>query len=446
MKTRVKWHVVLVLSLVVGPLSAEEWTLEQAVRTALQRSHDVRLSDLDTQKAWAQRMSALGQMGPKLGVQGKILRWDEPTEVSFGFQIPDFVKQQLGLDIPSSMHVMDQVTKDVSLTVAQPITPLLSLYAIYRVQGEAEQSSTARTYGKMQAVAYQMAEVFFGLLKLRKALETATQAKAQVEAHLRTARAFYEQGYVQKDDVLRAEVALANVEEKIEQIRAAIDVAQTSANILLGRPAHADFVPVDHCQDPPPELEMTLEAALEKAYRTRPDLREVSHAVEMARAARLAAIGAMLPTVAGVFTWSRQWGNKFQRETSYFFGVTLQWNFWEWGAQYYQVKAAERDIAKALEAEAALKDMVTLDVKRAYSQARLARFSLETARKAIVQAEESYRITTRKYEQRVATSLEVLDAESALTASKNSYYDALYSYYLAISNLKRAMGELEVDL
>ncbi len=183
------------------------------------------------------------------------------------------------------------------------------------------------------------------------------------------------------------------------------------------------------------------------ARQTRPqraEVREVAHRVEMARAGRLAAIGAMLPTLAAAFNWTRQWGSEFQRKTSYFLGGTLQWNFWEWGAQYHQVRAADRDIARALEAQAAIRDLVALDVKRAYTQARLALTTLETARKAVTQAEESHRIATKKYEQRVATSMEVLDAESALTGARNSYHESLYSYYLALENLKRATGEREV--
>lgn len=442
---RVAWVAMGVAGLAAaGTVRAEEWTLDDTVRVAVQRSHEVRMGDLEREKAGDQRMSALGQMGPKLGVSGKVLRWDQPTDVHLDLEIPDPIKQQLGMDLPSSMRVMDQTTGDLSFTVTQPLTPLLSLYALTRVHGDAERAAEAARQAKARGVAYQAAEAFFGILKLRKAQETAAQARAQVEAHLKTARAFFEQGYVQKDDVLRAEVALAKVREWIEQIATAIEVTTAAMNLMLGRPMQDEFTPVDACEDPPPPLDKTLEEALERAVARRAEMREVTHRVEMARAGRLAAIGTMLPTLAAAFHWTRQWGSGFQRKTSYVIGGTLQWNFWEWGAQYHQVRAADRDIARALEAQAAVRDLVSLDVQRAYVQARLALTTLETARKAVVQAEESHRIATKKYEQRLATSMEVLDAESALTGARNSYHDALYSYYLALENLKRATGEREV--
>jgi len=424
--------------------AAQDLTLHQAIQAAIAHSPELRAQEQEVEKASDQRMSALGQMGPKLGVSGKVLRWDAPTEMSLGIEIPPAITQQLGLNFPSTMHVMDQTTGDLSFSATQPLTPLYSLYSLYRLQGDNERAARAARDAKAQALAYRVAEAFFGILKLNKALETAHAARAQVEAHWKTAQAFFAQGYVQRDDVLRAEVALAKVEDAQRQVETALAVTRGALNLLVGRAMDEPTVPAGDFPDPPEPFTMSLAEALDRAFANRPELVEMQHRIEMARAARHAAIGAMLPAIAATFNWSRQWGNEFQRKTSYFLGGVLQWNFWEWGAQFYQVRAAERDLARAEEGLRGLRDLVTLEVQRAYLEMQMRRDSIETARKAIQQAEESFRIATRKYEQRVATSMEVLDAESALTGAKNTYYDALYSYYLALENLRRCIGEREV--
>jgi outer membrane protein TolC len=89
----------------------------------------------------------------------------------------------------------------------------------------------------------------------------------------------------------------------------------------------------------------------------------------------------------------------------------------------------------------AIKDMVQIDVKSSYLQAKTSCSSLVTNRKAVEQANESFRIVNEKYENKQATSTEVIDAESMLTAAKNNYVNALYTYYLALENLKRAVGK-----
>ena len=424
-----------------GQAFGDQVTLEEAIRRAIEHSPEVRAAEQEVAKAKDQRLSALGQMGPKLGMSGKLMRWDAPTDVSMGFEIPEPLKQQLGIQLPSALHVMDQTTGDLSFSATQPITPLYALYSLYRLQGAGEKAAMAGRESKERTLASRVSEAFFGILKLGKALETTSAARSQVEAHLKTAQAFFAQGYVQRDDVLRAEVALAKVEEGQRQVETALAVTKAALNIMMGRPMDEDVTPVGEFADPPAPLAMTMEEAIEKALKLRPELAEMRQRVEMARAGRHAAIGAMLPTLAATFNWNRQWGNDFQRKTTYFIGGILQWDFWNWGAKFFQVKAAERDIARAEEGLRGLADMVTLEVKQAYLEARMRAANLETARKAVAQAEEAYRIATKKYEQRMATSMEVLDGESALTGARNTYSDALYSYYLAVEKLRQAVGE-----
>lgn len=434
---------VIVTVLLAGTASAQPLTLDEAIAIAMQNSHEVRAADLDRDRASEERKSTLGQMGPKLGLSWKAMWWDAPTDISLPFQVPDAIKQ-MGFDFPNSMHVMDRETRDISLRVAQPLTPLYSLFSLYKLQGAQEESAKFTAQKKAKDLAYKVAEAYFSILKLRKAKETILKAREQVEAHMRTAKAFFEQGYVQKDDLLRAEVAMAQVEERLHQVETATALAMAGLNVLMGRRMEEPFEVVDQYPDPPRPLEMGEEEALQRAMERRPEIRDMEAKVEMAKAARHASIGAMLPTLSAVFTWDRQWGNKFQRDRSWFVGLILDWNFFEWGSQFYKVKAAEKAIAMAEEGKAGISQMVALEVKQAYLQAQLAWTSLETARKAVALAEESYRIATKKYEQRLATSMEVLDAESALTASRNAYYEALYSYYLALENLRRATGDREV--
>ena len=425
-----------------GPQArARPLTLDEAIALALRHSPEIRARRLQREKARFQKWSALGQMGPRLGLNGKLMRWDKPTDVDMGFDVPPELLKQLGLEIPSSLRVMDQTTAELSLVVAQPLTPLYSLVSLYKLQGHNELAAQAEARAKAQELAYKVAQAYFGILRLKRARQTVLKAIEQVKAHLKTAKAFYEQGYVQKDDVLRAEVALSKAQDRLRQVETSLEVAKAGLNVLLGRPMNSEVELSDDYPDPPPALEFTLDEAVKRALRNRAELKQARERLKMAEAAKQAAIGQMLPTISFVFNFSRQWGNEFQRKTYYFFGGMLEWNFFEWGSQYFQIKAAERDVRAAKEAIRGISDLVTLDVKKAYLNAQLAYGNIETARTAIRQAKESFRIVSKKYEQRLATSLEVMDAESALTQAKNSYYDALYSYYLALENLERAMGE-----
>ena len=63
-------------------------------------------------------------------------------------------------------------------------------------------------------------------------------------------------------------------------------------------------------------------------------------------------------------------------------------------------------------------------------------------RKLIEQAEENFRISEERYKERVATSTEVLEAQTLLTKAKSEYANALADYNINYAKLQRAMGTI----
>ena len=87
-----------------------------------------------------------------------------------------------------------------------------------------------------------------------------------------------------------------------------------------------------------------------------------------------------------------------------------------------------------------MKDMVTLEVKKAYLYIQDSEKNIVVAEKAIEQAEENFRINEERYKEQIATSTEVLDAQTLLTQARTNYYNTLNVYNIAKAKLERAMG------
>jgi len=64
-----------------------------------------------------------------------------------------------------------------------------------------------------------------------------------------------------------------------------------------------------------------------------------------------------------------------------------------------------------------------------------------TVEKAIEQAKENFRINQERYKQQVATSTDVLDAQTLLSRTMTNYYSALYAFKIAKATLYRVMGQ-----
>jgi len=64
-----------------------------------------------------------------------------------------------------------------------------------------------------------------------------------------------------------------------------------------------------------------------------------------------------------------------------------------------------------------------------------------TIETAIEQAQENVRINEERFKEQVATSTDVLTAQTLLARTMNSYYSALYDFKIAKASLYREMGQ-----
>ena len=80
-------------------------------------------------------------------------------------------------------------------------------------------------------------------------------------------------------------------------------------------------------------------------------------------------------------------------------------------------------------------------VKRAFLKNLETEINIVTIQKAIEQAKENYRINQEQFKEQVATSTDVLIAQTLLTSTMTNYYNALYDFKISKAALYRAMGQ-----
>ena len=443
----------VVLAALPAGAQVREVSLDEAVRLGLQHSPELAMGAPDIAKAEEERLSAGLALGPRLSLDAGVQFWDKATLVKLidagAISLtPDQIAAISGLlgdgfvgllqNLGSPMETQKQVTSTVQLQAVQPITPLYSLASLYRMQGAALEASRLDQEARQQQVKFRIADTFFKLMSTLELTEVTQKAVEQVEAHLKTARSFNEAGLVGRDDVLRAETMLAKVADQHNMTMAGVALARAGLSVQMGISASTMLVPKGDYPDPPPEPSLTEERAIERALADRSEVGSVEQRGRMADAGYQAAIGSLIPTIAGIFRYTHFTGSTFQREDSYFIGAQLSWNFWDLGRDILRLRSVGHDREKAQAALVGIRDQVLLDVKKCWLDLRTARSSLDFNRMAIASAEENLRVVTRKYEASTATSVEVLDAQSALTQARAGHAVALYGYYISYANLQRS--------
>jgi len=148
------------------------------------------------------------------------------------------------------------------------------------------------------------------------------------------------------------------------------------------------------------------------------------------------------PSVMLIGNYGYQMGNKprIEWEKTWTVKIMVNLKLWDWQAREARINQAKADLEALKEHELLLGDRILLEVKEAYLSMNEAEKNIGVAKKAIAQAEENLRITNEMYKEGMATTTDVLDAQTLLTQAKTNYYQALYDYNLAWAKLQKAIG------
>ncbi len=87
-------------------------------------------------------------------------------------------------------------------------------------------------------IFFLVAQTYFQVLRTEKLKIIAEQEVTQLRDHLKIAKDLYEFGVVTNNDVLQAEVALADAQQRLISAKNAIINTQASLNKLMGQPIH----------------------------------------------------------------------------------------------------------------------------------------------------------------------------------------------------------------
>jgi outer membrane protein len=285
---------------------------------------------------------------------------------------------------------------------------------------------------------------FWNVLLGQKLLLVARDNVSSLEVQRRNAQANFDQGLVAQNDVLRADVALAQARQRERTATKQLTLLRSRLNQILDIDLQTALTLYEE------EIRMQEAPSLERlnslADERRPEYLSLEASIRQTAEGITAARSRYYPRLSGFAIYYRE-GNDFLANNNPFsndhnaaVGLRVDWNWFEGG----KTDAMEKEYKyrqKALEEKhRELKQQIHLQVEDSYEQLGVARENLSTARAALKQAEENERMTTIQYREQLVIFLEVLNAQVLLSQSRVDYYDALYGFKLAWADLERAVG------
>ena len=274
------------------PLMAEEsdtgvFTLSKSVAVALEKSISLDSADRAIEKAGHDKNKAFKGFLPTLSGTYSYTRLDEaPTTTLLNYRAYN-TGAGIGGFFPvvpygSTEYVVGTADNfQAKVTLTQPIFTGYKLLSAYELAKLGIDLAKIDKETEKLDVILQAKEAYFGILQAEKALEVAEQAIKQFEAHLNVAENFYKVGMTTKNQVLEAEVNLAEAVQAKIQAENFLSLAKANFNTLLRRAIDAPVQVEDILVYKP--FGHDFEYCLDQAKQLRPEIKTVLQKIEMAK-------------------------------------------------------------------------------------------------------------------------------------------------------------------
>ncbi len=434
-------------------LPPQRITLDEAIEIARRNNPSLVSGNWDIQTAAAQRNQAASARWPQF-----------TTTETFRDYLQNQRLQQARINAEPGLFA--QGILSVDLSVKMPLFTggqIRSDITAAEFQVLAAQNRLARTW---EELIFNISSAFYNILAQRKVVESLRFSRNAMIKQRQRVLDMMSVDKAAKVDVLRTEVRLADLEQRLVREQAVLDIQRRLLTTFLGVDLAAGPMEVEgdlRLRGPVPDLN----GALAMAYAERGDYRSAlasldaqAMKVNSARAARWPKVsvdGSIgMRSATGVDDNGRAYTNRLNESSKPLrgpwpypdsnlavgsMGVVVEYPLFTGGRIASQIDEQEAKLASAQAALRKLALQIRLDVETALLNVSSTRRRAQAMQKAIEQSKESFRIEEQKYEVGKGTITDVLDAQAAMLDAETNYYKVAADYNIAVAQLGLATGE-----
>ncbi len=447
----------------VAPFNSEQkpLSLEDLFEIARRNNPDLASGAWDVQTAIALRDNAASERWPNLRADGSYNTYRQNQRL-----VPVRKNNDPGM-FSTSILAGDIILK-------------LPLYTGGRIRSEINaadllsRAATDRLARTWEELVFNISSTFYTILGQRPVIESLEFSIKALQRQGQRVVDMMRAGKAAKVDVLRTEVRVSDVEQRLIREKTILEIQHRLLANLIG--IGGDTPPVKiQGRLGQNENVPDVNGALAMAYAERGDYKAAKAALDAQAMKVTAARAARWPKVSLEGTYGTRAASgitdnaalyidklmrptesnpeKYNNPSSYGspgvspslavgnIGVTAEVPIIDGGKITAQIAEQETKLASAQQNLRKLELQIRLDVETALLNVSSAQQRVKATRKAIEQAKESFRIETQRYDLGKGSITDVLDAQSAMLEAETSYYRVLTEYNLAIAQLGLATGE-----
>lgn len=399
-------------------------TLDEAIELGLKNSKQLKLSQAKIDEAVAATKQASEARLPDASISGSYLRLTKPnvnikgfgSDSSGGFSSPTISQALYG-----------------SANVSLPIYAGSKIKYGIESAKYLEQATRLDAEHDKEAVTLNIIAAYINLYKASASAKVVEENLQQSRLRDSNFASLERNGLLARNDMLRAQLQTSNFELALVDAQNSIQLATVNMNILLGLPESTKLM-VDSAGIARPGTLLSIEAYEQSADTGRNDVQALNYRSKAADAAVKIAKGDYYPSLALTGGYVAADIPKFLTITNAVtFGLGVKYDIgslWKTKSKVQQAQAQ----AQQLQIN---RDMITDNIHLAINQAYQTYLTdikkIEVNNKAVVQANENYRISKNKYDNSLLLLTDLLDANvEQLRANLDlevSKADAVLDYY-----------------
>jgi outer membrane protein len=249
-------------------------------------------------------------------------------------------------------------------------------------------------------------------------------------------------GLLPRNDLMKAELQASNIELALLDAQTNYKLASVNMDLMMGIPEQTELIP-DRAGLALPESIKTFEDYEQDALKNRKDISALAFREKAAGLGIKTAKSNYYPSLAVTGGYiAADIPNFLSIANAVNIGIGVKYDLASLWKTKTKIQQAQLKVQEIKLNEETLNDNVRLQVNQAYQLYLLSRKKIEVLEKSVEQATENYRITKNKYDNSLASTQELLDADVALLQTKLSVTNAKADSFLAYNKLLQVTGSI----
>jgi outer membrane protein TolC len=289
-------------------------------------------------------------------------------------------------------------------------------------------------------------EAFANLFKAKTAVRLVQENLNESQLRTKELAGMEKNGLLARNDLLKAQLRESNMEYNLSDAENSWQLANVNMNLMLGLPTATELV-LDTANLGKKDDSRVLDDFLNAARTNRKDLEAIDLRKKAAESGVKSAKGDLYPSLALTGGYiGLDIPDFLSIPAAMNVGVGVSYNIGSLWKNKAKVQQAEARVKQFTFTEALMDDNMQLEVNKSYLSLMTNRKKIETSAKAVEQAEENYRIVKNKFDNSLATTTDLLDADIAQLQARMSYTLSRADAFVAYHKLLQTAGLLSAEL